>query len=46
MKVGHLVLRLMSLQDAVDNSKDHCAVAKLHTELHLKSGGFSRPSPH
>jgi len=45
MKVGHLVLRLMGLQGAADNGKDHHADRKMHTEVHLQSGGFSGPSP-
>lgn len=45
MRVGHLVLRLIGLQGAVDNGKDHRVVGKLHTEVHLQSGGISGPSP-
>lgn len=40
MKGGHLVLRLMGLQGAVDNGKDHRAVGKLHTEVHLLPADF------
>lgn len=45
MKVGHLVLRLMGLQGAADNGKDHRTAGKLHREIHLQSGGISGPSP-
>lgn len=45
MKVGHFVLRLMSFQGGSDNSKDHCAASKWHTEAHFQTGGISRPSP-